>query len=103
MTKQTSVMLGGIIALCLIGVIVLTALGKPTDTVIGFMTSAIIPTIVALWAGGKADKAAKASESAEANTNGRMSELIKIIQDQGKGDEIDEEAYQDVIEPDAKG
>lgn len=94
-------MIGALIALCVVSVVVLTAMGKDSTSVIQFMTTAIIPTVAALWAGDKATKAKQAAESAEANTNGRMRQLIDMVHD--KGGEVDPEEYEDVLNPPAQG
>lgn len=98
MTKQTSTMIGTLLGVLIISVVVLSALGKDTEQLVTFATSAIIPTIVALWAGDKANKAKEAAQQAVTNTNGRMRELVQTIQVLGGEHMLDREKYGDLID-----
>lgn len=105
MTKQTMYMIGALIFAMILGVVTLILFARDAEDVdrfINFASLIIIPTITALWAGNRADKAGhlaeKAAESAEQavhNTNGRMGQLIQGLVDQGAQVNVDE--YHDVI------
>lgn len=105
MTKQTMYMIGALIMALILGVVTLILFARDAEDVdrfINFASLIIIPTITALWAGNRADKAAevatKAADSAEQavhNTNGRMGQLIQGLVDQGAQVNVDE--YHDVI------
>lgn len=84
-------MVGAILALTIIAVTILTALGKDVTQLLGYLTSAIIPTVVALWAGNEARKAVN-------NTNGRMRELVQTIQVLGGDHLLNREKYGDLID-----
>lgn len=105
MTKQTMYMIGALIFAMILGVVTLILFARDAEDVdrfINFASLIIIPTITALWAGNRADKAGhlaeKAAESAEQavhNTNGRMGQLIQGLVDQGA--KVNVEEYEDVI------
>lgn len=105
MTKQTTYMVGALILAMILGVVTLIALGSDTasvDRFINFAAVTLVPTIVALWAGNRADKAGqlaeKAAENAEQavhNTNGRMGQLIQATID--NGGKVDVTEYEDVL------
>lgn len=97
MERTTGYLLGALFGIIIIAVAIITALGKDAAALTGFLGTIIVPSLVALFAGDQAKKSRKAAESAEAastqaaeastqavhNTNGRMTELIQIIQSQG--------------------
>lgn len=103
MTRQTSYILFALIFAIIVGVVTLIILESDVDKFIDFLSVVLVPTIVALWAGNRADKAgqiaeraADSAEQAVQNTNGRMGELIKDALEHGRT--IDTERYADVIE-----
>jgi hypothetical protein len=106
MTKQTMYMIGALIFALIAGVVTLILFAENAEDVdrfINFASLIIIPTITALWAGNRADKAgqlaekaAVSAEQAVQNTNGRMGELIQDALDNGR--KIDTARYADVIE-----
>lgn len=96
MTKQTAVMFGIVLCVVVISVATVIIMGHEPSMYIAFLSSAIVPAAVSLWAGNQADKAAKNAEQTVHNTNGRMYELIRIIQEQGG--QVDPEKYADIIE-----
>lgn len=96
MTRSTQLVLGGIVTLLIASVTLLIALGREPDALVGYLSSTIVPAVVALWAGNTASKARQAAERAEHNTNGRMTELIAKLPDRS---DVDEEKYADVMPP----
>lgn len=98
MTKQTSYMIGAIIALLILSVVVLSALGRDISQVVDFFTVALLPTAVALWAGNSSSKAKEMATQAVHNTNGRMRELVQTIQVLGGTHLLDREKYGDLID-----
>lgn len=103
MTRQTSYILFALILAIIVGVVVLIIMESDVEKFTDFLSVVLIPTIVALWAGNRADKAgqiatraADSAEQAVANTNGRMGELIRDALENGRT--IDTARYADVIE-----
>lgn len=104
MKNSMIILLGAVLLLSISAVTMLIALNRPVDTLILFLSGTLIPTAVAAYAGHKADTAATAAQKAEHNTNGRMSELIATVREQGKDvpegyEDVDPEAAPD---PNAK-
>ncbi|MFD4990766.1 hypothetical protein ACFWH7_19565 [Cellulosimicrobium cellulans] len=97
MTRSTQLVLGGIVALLIASVTLLIALGRDADALVGYLSSTIVPAVVALWAGNTASKARQAAERAEHNTNGRMTELIEKL----PPGTVDQEKYADVMPDEA--
>lgn len=91
MTKQVSYMIGALLALTILSVTILVGLGRDVDQLLGYLTSALIPAIAAIWAGGQAQKAVN-------NTNGRMRELVQTIQVLGGTHLLDRQKYGDLID-----
>lgn len=96
MSKQTTVMFSVILCVVVISVTVAVVMGREPTELIMFLSSTVVPAAVALWAGNQAGKAATNAEQAVHNTNGRMAELIRIIQE--RGGQVETEKYADVIE-----
>jgi hypothetical protein len=90
-------MIGAIIALLILSVVVLSALGRDISQVVDFFTVAVLPTAVALWAGNSANKAKEAATQAVHNTNGRMRELIQLLQAGGSVEDLDPEKYAEFL------
>lgn len=86
MTKTVAILLGSVLIVSIVTVGALIALGRDTDSLIQFLATIIIPTAVSAYAAHKAEQAAH-------NTNGRMSELIATVREQGKDVP---EGYEDV-------
>src|SRR5690606_34589594 len=97
-TKQTSYMIGGIIALLILSVVILSGMGRDITQVVDFFTVAVLPTAAALWAGNSADKAKKAATQTVHNTNGRMRELIQLLQAGGSVSDLDPEKYGEFLD-----
>lgn len=101
-TKQTGYMITAVIALLIIAVTVLLALGRDPGRLIDLITIGLPTALLTLWAGNRADRAGqlaeKAAENAEQavhNTNGRMGQMIQATID--RGGVVDVEEYADVI------
>lgn len=96
LTRQTSFVIAGLMGLIIVAITVLLALGRDPGRLIDLLTASIIPTVVALWAGNRADKAGQLAEQAVHNTNGRLGQLIQgAIDNNGK---VDVDEYADVIQ-----
>lgn len=93
-----------VVIVIVVALTVLVGLGKDINVLIGFLTAAIIPTVATMLntkrleqVAGDARSAKELGETAVHNTNGRMTELIRIIQSNG----IDvPEGYEDLRAPD---
>lgn len=96
MTKNTSYIIAALLGLIIVAITVLLALGRDPGRLIDLLTASIIPTIAAIWAGNRADKAKEASQQAVENTNGRMGELIQGAVNQGLP--VNMTKYADVVE-----
>ncbi len=103
MTKNTLYVIGSLLGLIIIAITVLLALGRDPGRLIDLLTASIIPTIAAIWAGNRADKAKEVAIEAKdvaqqtvENTNGRMGELIQGAVSQGYPVNMDK--YSDVVE-----
>lgn len=90
MTKQTGILTIVLIAIIILAITALIIFERDPGELI-----AIIPALIALWAGNRADKAAQAAEQAVHNTNGRMGQMIQATID--RGGVVDVEEYADVI------
>jgi len=95
MTKNTSFIIAALLGLIIIAITVLLALGRDPGRLIDLLTASIIPTIAAIWAGNRADKAKEAAQQTVENTNGRMGELIQGAVQQGATVNMDK--YGDVV------
>jgi len=80
MEKSTQAILGGLFAIIIIGIVVLTALKADTTAYLTFLGTILVPSLIAIFGRDEARKGRKASEKAVHNTNGRMSELIQTMQ-----------------------
>lgn len=90
MTKTVAILLGSVLIASIVAVTVLVIMGRSEESLIQFLATIIIPTVVSAYAAHKAEQAAH-------NTNGRMSELIGTIREQGKDvpegyEDVDDEA-----------
>jgi hypothetical protein len=90
MTKHSSILATILLVVMIASITFLAALGKDIESIIQFFATAGIPSAIAFYGARKAEKA-------EHNTNGRLSQVISLLQD--KGVDIPE-GYEDV-RPDA--
>lgn len=86
MTKTVALLLGAVLIVSIVAVTALMALERDATDLISFLATIIVPTAVSAYAAHKAEQAAH-------NTNGRMSELIARLREEGKDVP---EGYEDV-------
>ena len=96
MTKQTTIMLGLLFAVTLICVTLVILFDKEPDTLITLIGVNLIPAILTIWAGNRADKAVQAVGKVEEQVNGHMGTMIQATITNGNAVDVDK--YADVIE-----